>query len=201
MPVFGVEDFFAVGLGLDLAGAYLLARGLLTSLPDIATARTYVGMGAQRTVQAVSDRVDGSAGLLCLLSGFLLQACGYAASSAGLAAGEPSAARALTFAAVTFVVLAAALLVHRALSPGQVRSLAFRVTCLDGHGLPHEEPPGKALLELGVELGDPVRGDETYGAYARRVWGVDRVTDADDVGDEHRIRERQAGRKPVRRRG
>lgn len=198
---FGVEDFFAVGLGLDLAGAYLLARGLLTALPDIATARTFIGMGAQSAVRAVQNKIDGTSGLLYLTSGFLLQAGGYLAGAAGLEPGKPSTGRALTFAALTACALLAGLLLHRIAAPRRTRALALRVTCLHGLGLPLPKPGGKALLELGIELGDDARPGETYGQYALRVWGSDDVSEADELPNKNRLVKRQPGRRPVRRRG
>lgn len=182
-----------------MAGAYLLARGLLSSLPDIRTSGTYAGLGAQSTVRRVRDRVDGSAGLLFLTSGFLIQAAGYAATAAGLNAGAPSAARAATFAVVTAVVLSLALGLHAVTTLKRTRRLALQTTRLDGRGVPMDKPDGKSLTELGVELGDDAQENETYGSYCERVWGIAHVLKAEDVMDPHERLTRQAGRAAPRR--
>jgi hypothetical protein len=48
-----VQDFFAVGLGLDLAGGYLVARGLLADEAYMATSQTWAGLGG------AGDRLEG----------------------------------------------------------------------------------------------------------------------------------------------
>lgn len=178
-----VQDFFAVGLGLDLAGGYLVARGLLADEADIATSRTIAWMGAQATVSKVSDRVDARFGLLYLLLGFGLQVVGYIAEEAGLEPGPTGWPPALTFLLLTAVALVAALLVHRRLAPALTRALALRVARLDGYGLPASEPNGRELMELGVKLGTEAMQGESYGEYAQRFWKIDRVSDADEVPD------------------
>lgn len=190
-----VQDFFAVGLGLDLAGGYLVARGLLSDEADMATARTWAGMGAQATVSKASDRIDAKIGLVSLGTGFSLQVGGYVAAAAGLKAGPTGWLPAVVFFALTVVALLAALFVHRLLGPSRKRRVALRVVLLDGHGLPTESPDGKSLMDLGVELGDPALPDESYGAYARRVWCIGSVSGEDEVPAEAERPQRQAGRK------
>jgi len=99
--VLTVQDLFAIGLGLDLAGGYLVARGLLASDEDMATRNTFYGMGAQATVSRASDRVDATFGLAYLGSGFGLQIIGYVAEEAGVPSDRTGAARAVFFAALT----------------------------------------------------------------------------------------------------
>ena len=196
--LFAVEDLFAVGLGLDIAGGYLVARGLLTDDADLATVRTFAGMGAQSTVARVQDRVDASFGLLYLGAGFALQAAGYAASEAGAGSGSPGLEPFVVFVALAALAVVVALTLHRRLSPRRVRALALKVTLLDGYGLPVDTPEGRDLLDLGVEFGDDARDDETYGDYAKRVWDIARVSEPDAVPDESARRRRQPGRKQPR---
>lgn len=200
MDALNVQDFFAVGLGLDLAGGYLLARGLLTDEADLATARTFAGLGAQSTVAAVRSRVDAKYGLVYLGGGFVLQAVGYVAEAAGVRTGPTGLDPAAAFLVLTVVALVCALVVWRRREPRAVRALAFKVTCLDGNGLPACPPDGRQLMALGAELGDDACDDESYGHYAQRVWSVGTVTDSDVVPDDDSRRRRQPGRKPVRRR-
>lgn len=193
-----LQDFFAIGLGLDLAGGYLVARGLLTSDADMATARTFAGWGAQMTVMRARDRIDATFGLLYLGFGFLLQIVGYAAQLARPHTVRPSRGAAVGFLLLTAAALALALLAHSRAAPGRVRALALRVTLLDGNALPRELPAARELLDLGVELGDDAREGESYGAYARRVWGIESVSDPDEIPDETARRQRQSGRSPIR---
>lgn len=79
-----VTDFFVVGLGFDLAGAAILARGLLLGSASIAALGTYRGLSHGMTVERCSDRAHAELGLAALGLGFLLQAVGYAAVIGGV---------------------------------------------------------------------------------------------------------------------
>src|SRR3954451_23597993 len=70
-------DLFPAGLGLDLAGATLLARGLFTS-PDEFARRMAVGRNTfnRFSVRAAEDRAD-IVGVGVLIGGFLAQGVGY----------------------------------------------------------------------------------------------------------------------------
>jgi hypothetical protein len=190
-----VQDLFALGLGFDVAGGYLVARGLFADDADIATMRTIRAVGgAQQVVRAVSDRADASLGLANLGLGFILQAIGYLSEEAGAQTGSTGTRPALAFAATTCVAVIAALAVHRNVVPGRVRRMSLRVMLLDGTGSPRAQPDGRDLMELGIELGDDAIDGESYGGYARRVWGFGSVERADEVPNED-ARHRQVGRR------
>ena len=48
IAVLDVADLFAVGIGCDIAGAYLLARGLLVAPDGLLFRFTYAGLDAFR---------------------------------------------------------------------------------------------------------------------------------------------------------
>ena len=100
-----VTDFFVVGLGFDLAGAAILARGLLLDSASIAALGTYRGLSHGMTVERCSDRAHAEVGLAALGLGFLLQGVGYAAVIGGSnqASGAREAAVAIFLLAVSVV--------------------------------------------------------------------------------------------------
>ena len=104
---FSITDLFVVGLGLDAAGAVLLAKGLLIDPKTIGkVAGTYWGVNLGETVDRSQNRVDAKYGVGCLLAGFLLQAIGYMLELGG-ATSPAGGDHALT--AVALGVLAVAL--------------------------------------------------------------------------------------------
>jgi hypothetical protein len=72
-----ILDLFIVGLGVDVFGAYLVARGLLLSPSTLKVFGTHGGIGVADVVDRVRNRVDARFGLTLLMSGFSLQLVGY----------------------------------------------------------------------------------------------------------------------------
>jgi hypothetical protein len=70
-------DFFVVGLGVELVGAWLIARGLLVPLPLLKSFGTWGGIGAAEVVDRARNRVDAWFGVIYLLVEFLAQLSGY----------------------------------------------------------------------------------------------------------------------------
>lgn len=195
----GILDLFALGLGLDIAGGYLVARGLLKSDVDMATSRTWAGIGAQSTLAEASDRVDAGFGLTFLSFGFVLQAVGYLTTAAGVDAGPTGAGPAVAFIGTAAATVLVGLGVHRRFAARRVRVTALRVLQLDGSGVPRARPAGDDLMDFGIEYGDDPREGESYAEYALRVWEVPDVEDGDEVPTGGR-RTLQEGRKPRRKR-
>ncbi|MGO9903650.1 MAG: hypothetical protein ACLP0J_29195 [Solirubrobacteraceae bacterium] len=78
LHLFSAEDLFLVGLGFDTAGAYLVSRGLLQSVPQLASAGgTIWALELPRVPKAIEDRIRGIVGLVTLVLGFAVQATGY----------------------------------------------------------------------------------------------------------------------------
>jgi hypothetical protein len=82
----GVLDLFVAGAGFDIAGAWLLARGLTTSAEEAAR-RKIRGRNtfARFDVRSAEDFADGRLGIASLTTGFLIQAVAYVLSAHGAA--------------------------------------------------------------------------------------------------------------------
>lgn len=74
-----------LGLGLDVAGATLLARGALSSTVELARSDTWLGVGPGSVVQRARDCVAGTFGLAALICGFAVQGGAYFVELAGKA--------------------------------------------------------------------------------------------------------------------
>jgi hypothetical protein len=196
MSIFNASDAFAVGLGLDLAGGYLVAGGLLLDDADIATSRTFSGSGARLVVSKVRDRIDARHGLAALGAGVALQLTGYLAAEAGAQTAHTGLPESLVFVALAVLAVAFVLCVHRWLLARSLRRLSLRVMSLDGQGLQKGPPDGRDLMQLGVELGDHALPGETYGDYASRVWKIANVANSDQMPDDPGPAPRQAGPPP-----
>lgn len=100
---FSIDDLFSAGLGCDLAGAYLLGRGLLVTPGTIVRRSTpYYDFSVPLAFGQAQDRIDAIAGIGVLITGFALQAIAYTLElGLGLSGGSGSE-RALVAAAVAF---------------------------------------------------------------------------------------------------
>jgi hypothetical protein len=173
-PILSIEDLFLAGIGFDVAGAYLAARGLLQSTRQLAiSGGTVWALERPRAPYAAEDVIRGRIGLGALGIGFMLQAAGYAGTLAGAAVHH----------GVWQVVLGLALAVLCALSvlvfEKAVRSpwrdqLLVRVARFDpdANGL-RDRPMAHLLAGYGEELGKVRQPGEEDVAYCRRVFGVE----------------------------
>ena len=75
-----LEDFYAAGIGFDLGGAFLLARGLINKPVEL-TRISVAFYDSNRfiAVNVAKNRLDAIAGVTGLAVGFTLQATGYVA--------------------------------------------------------------------------------------------------------------------------
>jgi hypothetical protein len=109
--VLSVEDAFATGVGFDLLGGYLLARGLLADPRDMAhRASTLVGYNGGIVEREVRARIDGVTGIAMLGLGFLLQFGGYVTLIAGAKLTTTGAEAALLAVGVALALVAVAIL-------------------------------------------------------------------------------------------
>ena len=80
-----LTDLFLVGLGLDITGALLLAKGLLISPASISSiAVSRVGGNPETARDRCSSRVDAEFGVIYLAGGFALQVVGSALEIGGV---------------------------------------------------------------------------------------------------------------------
>lgn len=159
--LFGIEDLSTFGLGLDIAGAFLLTRGLLASPSQIAlNSMTFFGYTHGIVTRLAEDKVAGQFGLVALIAGFLLQAVGYALMlSAGPSAeaGWQRVVVAIAFAAAAVVIVLSA---HAKCKPRLVRQTLLAVAHVNAYARPvtvEPRPYGGLLLHYGTELGHPAR--------------------------------------------
>jgi hypothetical protein len=169
-----VQDLFAAGLGFDLAGALLLARGLLASPRNIARRTgSYYGYNAWATVSEAHDRVDAVSGLVAFGIGFILQATGYVSElghTFNHSAFRGKALVGIVVAALAFVTVLAVWAAIRAI-------LVKRLLVGIAHYPLDEDtrlqfPLGARLQAFGEALGESVRDGEDSLAYLRRVFQV-----------------------------
>jgi hypothetical protein len=187
-PLFGfvapldVADLFAVGIGCDIAGAYLLARGLLVAPEGLLVRFTYAGL-LTRFVEDAQDRVLAVFGVIALIAGFAFQAVGYAL---GLAV-EPPDDKSVTQALVAVglaglaigVILGTEAMTHRR----RLQTLLLRIAAADtvGEG-PPSAPTVRVLVTGAPAIGVERNTGESDEAYARRAFGVDQVRGAPTRG-------------------
>lgn len=179
-------DLFAAGVAVDVVGAYLLGRGLLSS-PAVIARRAgprWNGWAAD-VVTRSEDRVDATAGIAALLVGLLFQGGGYVASLAGASGskGWPEAFVALGFG---FVAGIATLEVAKRSRSRRLKRFLVTMARLGERGEVSARPSARRLFQFGMELDVPATKAEVapggMRAYVARVFGVSAI--AEDVNPE-----------------
>jgi hypothetical protein len=173
-----ILDLFMAGLGFDIAGALLLARGLLSSPAEIAELNTLEGLESGATVAQVRDRVDAEFGVGSLILGFTLQAIGYVATVLG-ASSSPDVGLGSAAIALAFLLVAGGsvwFIWHR-VARRRVRKMLPAVALAHPAG---GDPPGwtatrlDRLVSFGRAQNLPkLTDEESHGDYVHRVFGVD----------------------------
>ena len=188
MYLFTPLDVFALGIGFDIAGGYLVARGLLIAPTQIlrrSIKDEHYFIPAE-TASLIRDRVDALFGLIILLVGFLTQAVGYAleaAGQSGVVSSHDGLARAVISLAGAAVGVATGLgtwLARRwPLSRRLIVSVSRDPLSLDTqYSLIQEAraPSAARLMRLGGEFGRGPLADEDPADYVRRVYGLDEIS-------------------------
>jgi hypothetical protein len=176
---FAVMDLFVVGLGFDLVGAWLLARGLIAK-PEIIVMRnaSYWASNAPSALASAQDRIDGLFGVGSLLLGFMLQALGYVLDLAGVGTTTAdSSARTLTALGLLTVAVVLALGAWRLSHNGLLRVLLtemayWQPTRADEAPTRQDRANPTNLAYWAHNLGDPRRPGEDDWAYAKRVFDL-----------------------------
>jgi hypothetical protein len=177
---YGVLDLFVAGAGFDVAGAFLLARGLTTS-PERAARRLVHSRNslARFDVRSAEDYADGQIGRASLIAGFVVQALAYVllAHGTGELSHTSRAYVGLVGSAVAAVLLVWA--IARKAHPWFRDRWLVKFARIDNYGYMHTYPSGAELFSFGELLG--IRAYEReYGdpaAYALRVFKT-RVRDS-----------------------
>lgn len=173
--VFHVTDLFAVGIGFDIAGAYLLARGLLINANGLYVRFTLAGAGT-RFVDEAKDRVMAVIGLGALVFGFTIQALGYALSLAVEPPDDKSVTAALLAVGLATLAVLVIVGVERITRHRRLRSLFMAIARADpvGDG-PAGAPTVRILVTGAPGIGVERENDESDETYARRAFGVEHV--------------------------
>lgn len=173
MSALGTNDLFAAGIGFDIAGAYVLATGLMLE------PRLLLEQGQSRwdynianIVEACRDRARGEVGISALVIGFLLQLLGYLASIENLKRGSGWQGELVALVLVAAAVGGVVLLVAPRVVERETRRLLVKVA--------KEHTGGSAadpvLLSLAAhQLGEERRVGEPLGDALRRVYPLDGV--------------------------
>jgi hypothetical protein len=173
--VLSVEHLFLAGIGFDIAGGYLVSRGLLAPVPQLATlGGTMYALEKPRAPYAVEDRIRGTVGLVSLVLGFVLQAIAYALVL------DRAPVRYGTSAVVSGIAIAAGIgilvpVLERAVRPRWRDRLLIRVAQFDWEGgtAPRRRPVAHVLRAFGEQSGRPIQDGEHDIAYCARVFRVE----------------------------
>jgi len=182
MRIFSLTDLFILGLGLDLAGAMLIARGLLISPAAIARLNTWGGLESGSTVDRSRNWVDAFFGVVYLGLGFACQAAGYFAELGG-STPTSGGRRGLWAALILVITLVLALLLWWALKERGLKRLLIAVARSKPGGSESENrirgwtrEKALRLRELGEAAGWKAEGTELEEGgvvdYNQRVFGV-----------------------------
>jgi hypothetical protein len=176
--LFNAEDLFLVGVALDMAGGYLLARGLLQTVRQLAKAGgTVWALEKPRQPEAVEDWCRALLGLGTLGAGFLVQAAGYTIALAdGRISFHSGWRQALTGVALAVVAILLVLLLDRLMRPRLRDRKLVRVARFDAtiNGL-RPQPLARLLRSYGEEMDKPKLDGEGDVTYCSRVFKVDAV--------------------------
>jgi hypothetical protein len=184
---FGIQDLFVAGAGFDIAGAYFLARGLLTS-PEQASQMQIQGGNsfARFTVRAAEDYADGRVGIVGLLIGFIVQASAYVLSAPGSARLASSIATVVGLVASTTGAILLVIAIGRFARPRLRNRWLLETARIDSLGFRHADPSGQELFTYGRVLN--IRAyQEEFVDNASYAWRVFKTT-VRDANDDVRVR-------------
>jgi hypothetical protein len=172
--VVSLNDLFAVGLGFDFAGAFILASGLLGASKGFAYRLTQSrNTLSWANVRAAEDRADGIAGTMLLVIGFTVQAVTYILIIGQGSARQTGGAWAyIVSAACVLITAGAAILWARRTRWRRIRRFLVELAHYDLGGTRHESPDISELITYGRILERGPFPDEDSSAYGRRVWEV-----------------------------
>jgi hypothetical protein len=170
-----VEDFFLAGLGFEIAGAWLVSRGLLQSVRQLAitSGKTLWSLEQSRAPYVVEDRVRAEIGLAALGIGFFLQVLGYALIL-GRSKVEYGSKAVLIGVGLAVGSALIVLLIEAAIRPRlRDRILKHMARFHFQSGAFLEKPNAGMLRSLGEDTGRLALGGEDDVAYCARVFGVE----------------------------
>jgi hypothetical protein len=184
---FSPTDLFAVGLGLDFIGAYLLGRGLLTTPKEVARRMIQSENSfAAWYLRDLEDRVHGQFGVFSLAIGFALQLLGYALIVGDVTGGLRGAGGALVAVACSVGAGALVYVAWRLAKFRRLVALLSEFARYDRDRQHYDLPDARELAGyarvLGLDRLDDEYGDDA--AYVHRVLGVKAVRVRDPATGE-----------------
>ena len=171
-----VQDLFTAGIGFDLGGAYLLARGLINPPSELVRlAGSFWGSNRFQAINVAKSRLDAIAGVAGLFAGFILQAVGYVASLSAshvTRTGVEEAAAGALLALLTLAVMLSAGAAYRRFRLIPLLVEMGRWTLDDER----REYPSASLLPGWIEaLGHDRQDGEDDLAFVRRVAHIENL--------------------------
>jgi len=173
-----VQTLFIVGLSVDIAGAYLVARGLLARPEDVRRqASTRVGSNPYVEFRLTEDKVDGRFGLVYLVLGFGVQILAYVLTVWSKASTDYGSGPALAGLAFAAGALLAAVLVYALLRELFVLRELGRITLYNVEGELVGERDTHTLQVYAAFRGYRGRHEsEDTAEYLRETVGIDPST-------------------------
>ena len=164
---------FAFGLGCDIAGAYLLARGLLRSPRAIRRRSTWGGLYPGGLLDDIEDAATARVGVGALFGGFLTQAAAYSLLLATASSSDPSVGRAMIALAAVIVPAVLIIEIERRSLRTRVDRQLVRVAREDVVANATRALPDLELLAKVADYrGDERLAGESDAAFARRSFGL-----------------------------
>lgn len=171
-----LQDLYTAGIGFDLGGAFLLARGLINSPAELSRlSGTYFDFNKFQAISVAKNRLDAVAGVSGLGAGFILQAVGYVTLVSRPHSTRTGLDEAFVAAAFALLTLGATVLLgsvyqRRGLTPLLVEMAHWKS---DDHRLPF--PRAIVLPSWIATLGYERREGEDDLAFVRRVARVENL--------------------------
>jgi hypothetical protein len=180
VDAFSAGDLVALGIGLDIAGAMSLARGLYISPRDrawrVIVAQNTFGALRVGEAEANADAVIGGGALII---GVIVQAVAYALIAGGARAtsGADGAAAIALLCTVGGICLVYG--VARFERPRRTKAYLVEFACYQRDGR-HNAPDFRELATYAEVLGyqmtpDDMANEATRVAFVKRVFGIDKV--------------------------
>jgi hypothetical protein len=178
---FAIEELFTLGLGCDIAGAWLLAQGLLLTSRQIRRIESGVSETlADLTNQLIDDKIAGRFGRGGLMVGFVLQIVGYTVALGTDTTTRSSAVRVIVALLATALGAALVFGIYYWRREGRIKAETIAVASLTPQGAPMDRPDGRQLALMAIARYDIDRPlDESFAAFALRIWGADNATEPD----------------------
>ena len=168
------QELAAIGLAIDLAGGYLLGRGLLSRVMDVMRrSMPFSGVNYAAVVADIRDRADALVGLTVIAIGFVIQiaALWFSATEDTARIGASEAISAVVLAALTGCCI---VLLHQRLAKPWLerRMLVYAARVKPHTGVVNPDPDRDVLAALGREHGRARRVGESVDGYCERVFGI-----------------------------